>query len=73
MKKTVMETAELKDFQVAKAMLDTKIEEAIIEFIGSLKGCKLIGVDIMMNGEDEGDITAIDGTVDKVRAIIEVD
>lgn len=71
-KKTIMETAELKHFQVAKAMLDTKIKEAVEEFKAATPDCSLKGIDIMMKGEDDGLYDEIGDTIDKIRVIIEV-
>ncbi len=71
-RKTIMETAELKHFQIAKAILDKKIIEAVEEFKGATPDCRLKGVDIAMKGEEDGSFDEVEDIVDRVRVIIEV-
>ena len=70
--KTVMEVASNENFRNAKAKLDSKNREAVNEFIEATPDCKLIDIEIFMNGWEEGILYDTNGQIDKIRVVIEV-
>jgi len=71
-KKTIMQVANLESFRLAKETLDTKIRAAVDEFINATPDCKLVDIEIWMNGDENGILYENDGTIDKIRVLIEV-
>jgi len=71
-KKTVMETANNENFRNAKAKLDSEIRRAVNEFIEATPDCKLIDIEIFMNGWEDGVLYDTNGKIDKIRVVIEV-
>ena len=67
-----MEVANLESFRIAKEKLDKEINAAVNEFKESTTDCKLIDIEIIMNGMEEGIVYKSDGTIKSVRVIIEV-
>ena len=72
MTKSIMQTTNNENFRKAKETLDTKIREAVDEFIAATPDCKLIDIEIFMNGWEEGIMYDHNGTIDKIRAVIEI-
>ena len=70
--KTVMQVASNESFRLAKEKLDRKIREAVDEFIDATPDCKLVDIEIFMNGWEESLLYGGNGTIDKIRVIIEV-
>lgn len=71
-KKTVMSVASNENFRLAKAKLDSKIRDAVNEFIAATPDCKLIDIEIFMNGWEDGVLYDHNGTIDKIRVVVEV-
>ena len=71
-RKTVMQVASNESFRLAKEKLDRKIREAVDEFVASTPDCKLVDIEIFMNGWEEGILYDGNGTIDRIRVIIEV-
>lgn len=70
--KSAMEVASNESFRKAKERLDSKIIEAVDEFIEATPDCKLIDIEIFMNGWEDGVLYDTNGQIDKIRVVIEV-
>jgi len=67
-----MHAASLEHFRLAKEKLDEAIREAVTEFQKATADCKLVDVEIIMNGWEDGMPYEGNGTIDRVRVTIEV-
>ena len=71
-KETIRQISEMQNFKNAKERLDTKIKDAIEEFKIATPECKLIDIEILMNNWEEGLAYETNGTIDRIRVILEV-
>jgi len=69
---SVMQVASNESFRFAKEELDRKIREAVDAFVASTPDCKLVDMELFMNGWEEGVLYDGNGTIDRIRLIIEV-
>jgi len=65
-KQTIMQVASNENFRLAKACLDETIIDAVEEFRKATPECRIKGIDIFMNGEEDGCYEEIGDTVNKV-------
>lgn len=59
-------------FKAAKERLDAEIRSAVDKFIAATPDCKLIDLEIFMNGWEDGILYDHNGTIDKIRVVVEV-
>ena len=71
-RKTIMQVASNESFRLAKEKLDRKIREAVDEFVASTPDCKLVDIEVFMDGWEEGVLYDGNGTINRIRVIIEV-